>query len=263
METRGNACVRTAFRGGRRGRGRGARSVDTPSELSAREPLEYSLGSRQVMEYADKFDALTRFIPDLVSTDSRWAEFFFNGLNNSIKGLMASEELVKYDRVLRGTSRVDISCIVSSVRMHVTWRGIARMIRVFAIGVSSHATSVESVRPDSRQKIGALNNIGHLKQLQSLGTLNLFRADQLTEEGSFDAVVGASLVNIAAKDPEVKNNVEHIVLTSSAAAVSVKLKSSKEVGCDGQGSLVGCRPSHLGETADLVSKVMVEKEASS
>ncbi|WOL18552.1 anthocyanidin reductase [Canna indica] len=138
--------------------------------------------------------------------------------------------------------------------------------------------------PDNTEKVG------HLKQLQSLGTLNLFRAE-LTEEGSFDAAVSgcvyvflvAAPVNIAAEDPEnevikpairgtlnvmksclkAKNTVERIVLTSSAAAVSMKKLEGSGVVMDEEAwsdvdHLSSEKPPTWGYA---VSKVMVEKEA--
>ncbi|KAJ4703288.1 Anthocyanidin reductase [Melia azedarach] len=95
--------------------------------------------------------------------------------------------------------------------------------------------------PDNQKKVS------HLKALQELGELKLFRAD-LTDEGSFDAPIAgsdfvfhvATPVNFASEDPEndmikpaiegVQNvlkacvkarTVKRVILTSSAAAVSI------------------------------------------
>ncbi|KAJ6837653.1 anthocyanidin reductase ((2S)-flavan-3-ol-forming) [Iris pallida] len=130
--------------------------------------------------------------------------------------------------------------------------------------------------------------IGHLLDLRSLGNLELFRAE-LTEEGSFDEAVSgcqyvfhvAAPVNIFSQDPEnelikpaiegtlnvmkscLKAKVKRVVLTSSAAAVSVNrlggtgLVVDEECWSDVE-FLTAEKPPSWGY---LVSKTLAEKEA--
>ncbi|WOL04539.1 hypothetical protein Cni_G13260 [Canna indica] len=145
---------------------------------------------------------------------------------------------------------------------------------------------------------GNTSKTRHLKQLQSLGTLNIFRAD-LAEDGSFDEAVSgckcvflvAAPVNLVAKDPEVliimcierselikpavegtlnvlrsctkANTVKRVILTSSAAAISInKLEGSGLVIDEEAWSdltfLTTEKPPTWGYA---VSKVLLEKEA--
>nr|WJN62259.1 anthocyanidin reductase [Iris laevigata] len=130
--------------------------------------------------------------------------------------------------------------------------------------------------------------VGHLLDLQSLGDLKLFRAE-LTEEGSFDEAISgceyvfhlATPVNIFSQDPEnelikpaiegtlnvmkscLKAKVKRVVLTSSAAAVSVNklrgtdLMMDEECWSDVE-FLTAEKPPTWGY---LVSKTLAEKEA--
>ncbi|CAN6269393.1 unnamed protein product [Urochloa humidicola] len=109
----------------------------------------------------------------------------------------------------------------------------------------------------------------HLKDLQALGPLEVFRAD-LEEEGSFDeAVAGcdyaflvAAPVNLYAKDPEA-GTVKRVILTSSAAAVSSRpLQGDGHVLDEDSWSDVDyLTAKKSGPWGYPVSKVLLEKEA--